>query len=189
MDEKKCGAPGCLKTNQFTAGYCSMHYQRVQKHGSTEGRFAKYATWEEALDARTEWRDECLVWTGSVNGWGYGRAAVGGGRQRVVHHLAWERAGLEIPEGMELDHTCFNRACVRIEHLRLATKSQNAWHRAGAQPNSKSGVRGVHAYGKRWRVRFKVDGEHVSFGIFDTVEEARPVAEAKLLELSGGRSA
>ena len=171
--------------DRITAGYCSMHYQRMRKYGDPCAGVTKYATWEEALDGRSEWQGECLVWTGSTNKDGYGRTQVGGGRQRVVHHLAWERAGLEIPEGMELDHTCHNRACIRIEHLRLVTKSQNAWFRRGAQPGSKSGVRGVHAYGKKWQVRFKVDGEHQSFGVFDTVEEARPVAEAKLEELLG----
>lgn len=183
MTIKKCSVDGCEKTNQITRGYCGMHYQRVMRYGTPDGRFQKFSTWAEALDARTAQQGDCLVWTGSTNEWGYGRAAIGGGKQRVVHHLAWERAGFEIPEGMELDHECFNRACVNVAHLRLATKSQNAWHRKGAQPNSKSGIRGVHVYGGRWQVRFKVDGEHVRFGVFDTIEEAAEVAEAKLLEL------
>lgn len=177
MTTKKCSAADCDRTHRLTGGWCTMHYQRVRKYGDPSGGIAKYATWQEALDKRVRHDGECLIWTGHTNQWGYGRVNVGGNRLRVVHHLAWERAHGPVPDGMELDHICFSRACVNVEHLRPVTKSDNARHRRGAQPNSKSGVRNVHAYGDRWYVRLKVKGKHLKFGTYDTIDEASEVAE------------
>lgn len=153
-----------------------MHYQRVMKYGDPHAGIAKYDTWQEALDNRVQGDGECLTWTGAKNQHGYGRTKVQDGGLRVVHHLAWERERGPIPEGMEIDHVCFNRACVRLAHLRLATKSDNARHRQGAQPNSKSGVRNVHARNGRWVVRLKSKGVHHEFGTYDTIAEAEKVA-------------
>ena len=113
----------------------------------------------------------------SKNQHGYGRAKVQNGGLRVVHHLAWERVHGPVPEGMEIDHACSNRACINVDHLRAVTRSENARHRQGAQPNSKSGVRNVHACkGGRWMVRLKVAGKHQYFGSYDTIAEAEQVA-------------
>ena len=153
-----------------------MHYQRFMKYGDPRAGIVKYDTWQEALDNRVRREGDCLIWTGSVNNWGYGRTKTQDGGLRVVHHLAWERVNGPIPAGMELDHICFNRACVKVSHLRPATKSENARHRQGAQPNSKSGVRNVHARHGRWVVRLKSKGVHHEFGTYDTIAEAEKVA-------------
>ena len=167
-------------------GYCSMHYQRFMKYGDPLAGIAKYSSWREALRERVSESGDCLVWTGSTNQWGYGRASIGGGKLRVVHRLAWEDVNGPVPDGFELDHICFNRACIKVEHLRLVTKSDNARHRKGAQPNSKSGVRNVHAYGGgRWYVRLKSNGEHLNFGVYDTIEEAAEVAARARREVFG----
>lgn len=177
MKNMKCKVDKCDRGGRIKVGYCPMHYQRFRKYGDPHAGIAKYDTWQEALDNRVRQEGDCLVWTGSVNAWGYGRTKTQGGGLRVVHHLAWERVNGPIPEGLEVDHVCFNRACVNVEHLRLVTKSENARHRQGAQPNSKSGVRNVHACkGGRWMVRLKVAGKHMYFGSYDTIEEAEQVA-------------
>ena len=186
MTAKKCSAEDCDRAGRITRGYCNMHYQRFLKYGDPHAGIAKYATWQEALQKRIRHEGDCIIWTGSGNQWGYGRVNVGGGKSRVVHHLAWGQAKGPIPEGKELDHICFNRACINVAHLRPVTKSENARHRRGAQPNSKSGVRNVHAYsGGRWYVRLKVDGKHRNFGVFDTVEEAAKVAAEARREVFG----
>lgn len=120
-----------------------MHYQRVMKHGTPNGGNGRFATPSEALRHRSERRGECVVWTGHVNQNGYGRMNVGGNRLRVVHHVAWEQENGPIPPDMEIDHICFNRACINVEHMRLVSRRQNTRYRRGAQPNSKSGVRNV----------------------------------------------
>lgn len=172
-----CSIEDCDRTSKGSRGYCGMHYQRVLKYGDPNGGIAKYDTWQEALRKRVHQEGDCIVWAGHRNQHGYGRVNVGGNRLRVVHHLAWELVHGPIPDGLEVDHVCFNRACINVDHLRTVTRSDNARHRQGAQPNSKSGVRNVHACkGGRWMVRLKVAGKHMYFGSYDTIEEAEQVA-------------
>ena len=70
----------------------------------------------------------CLIWTGYKSPDGYGRfRATRDGRSsaKMAHRVAWEHAHGAIPDGMQVDHTCFNRACVNPNHLRLVTNKQN----------------------------------------------------------------
>lgn len=177
MANSGCKIDGCDNTTKGARGFCGRHYQRFRKYGDPHGGITKYSTWQEALDKRVRREGDCIVWDGHVNQHGYGRTNVGGNRLRVVHHLAWERVHGPVPEDMEIDHVCFNRACVNVDHLRAVTRSDNARHRQGAQPNSESGVRNVHACkGGRWMVRLKGAGKHMYFGSYDTIEEAEQVA-------------
>lgn len=68
---------------------------------------------------------ECLLWVGWNNGRGYGKIRING-RQCLAHRVIWEHSEGKIPDGMAIDHTCRNRACVNTAHLRLVTWGQNA---------------------------------------------------------------
>lgn len=50
------------------------------------------------------------------------------GRSRMVlaHRVAWEVANGPIPDAMTVDHTCRNRRCINVSHLRLLTNTENA---------------------------------------------------------------
>jgi hypothetical protein len=66
----------------------------------------------------------CLVWTGARTSQGYGNIAV----ERVnylAHRLAHELVVGPIPEGLQVQHLCNNRLCIRIEHLVLGDALQN----------------------------------------------------------------
>jgi hypothetical protein len=67
---------------------------------------------------------ECVLWPKSQSSSGYGNGWYDG---RVVsaHVQVWFEAGREIPEGMELDHTCFVKMCVNLDHLELVTHAEN----------------------------------------------------------------
>ena len=138
-----------------------------------------------AFNTRTERRGDCLVWTGSTDTDGYGRLSVDGKWTRA-HRYAWEQEHGKIPPRGQIDHRCWNRACVEITHLRLATNAENVRNGSGARPTNRStGARNVYPKGKKFRVQIVKDGKSYRFGVYDTIEAASAVAEEKRQELFG----
>jgi hypothetical protein len=77
------------------------------------------------LLARTVAVDECWVWTGSKTN-GYGKVKVPGSNTTArVHRLVYEALVGPIPDGLDLDHLCRNRACCRPAHLEPVTRREN----------------------------------------------------------------
>lgn len=66
---------------------------------------------------------ECWLWKGSKRD-GYGRFRVGS-KLVQAHVYAFEMYGGVIPEGNQLDHKCFVRACVNPAHLEPVTQKEN----------------------------------------------------------------
>jgi hypothetical protein len=132
--------------------------------------------------AKAEERGGCLVWTGYTTPKGYGKVGVNGVVMRA-HRVAYELTNGPIPAGMQIDHTCHVRACIKPEHLRPVTQKQNQENRAGAIRNNKSGVRGVASHSGRWGAHVGHNGIQLYLGMFATVEEAEAVVVAKRLEL------
>lgn len=61
---------------------------------------------------------------------GYIRVWSGGGwpkgRYYFLHRVVWEARNGPVPEGLELDHLCRNRACSNPDYLEAVTRSVNA---------------------------------------------------------------
>ena len=140
---------------------------------------------EESFAMNTRWSGDCLVWSSASQSQEYAQIRVNGKRVGV-HRYSWERTNGPIADGLFVDHICHNPSCVNVEHLRLASVSQNSSYRAGAtEKNKSSGVRNVYKNRNGWRVALTKDGKQHRFGTYSTIEEAAVVAEKARKELFG----
>ena len=141
-------------------------------------------TAEERFWSKVDKTDECWLWTASCTADGYGQFWHGGTMVKA-HRLSYAWTHGEIPEGMQVDHRCFQRNCVRPEHLRLVTNAQNQQNRRGAQSNNAAGVRGVFWDKRRQKywARVRLNGKQHHAGYYDTLEEAEAAVIAKRSEL------
>ena len=68
----------------------------------------------------------CIEWQGAKTLRGYGQIGLPGGDQMMrTHRLAWILAHGEIPEGLNVCHSCDNPPCCNVEHLWLGTQADN----------------------------------------------------------------
>ena len=136
MARKICKEPGCVKPVK-ARGWCSTHHRRWLRHGHTRCTRVTIRSVNDFIqhidlvmvDPKL---GHCHEFLGNSQQ-GYGRVWMG--RRWQAHRLAWTMAVGPIPDGMQVNHLCHNRACIRIDHLRLGTHQDNAddMVRAGRQ--------------------------------------------------------
>lgn len=142
MTDRTCSVEGCSKSSR-ARGLCAMHYHRVyraEKAGiithspvarrpRPSRRFS--SAWERYwpnVNQNTDETSDCWIWIGPHTPKGYGRFHSPAGS--TAHRYAWFIENGPIPEGLELDHLCGVRCCVRPDHLEAVTHAENvrrAW--------------------------------------------------------------
>jgi hypothetical protein len=89
-----------------------MHYRRWQRHGDPLALLVIHGddwTRIESYTDRSGGPDACHMWTGPVNGSGYGQSMLNG-VLTLTHVLAWEQENGPREPGIEVDHECHNQA-------------------------------------------------------------------------------
>ena len=125
---KTCSVEGCDRLVS-ARGWCGMHYARWKRTGDPTIITARFPsrpnrTVEERFWEKVEVSDEgCWNWLAHTAD-GYG---VFWEHKRLVkaHRFSYELHVGPIPNGLELDHLCRNRACVNPDHLEPVTHSVN----------------------------------------------------------------
>lgn len=75
--------------------------------------------------------DGCWEWQGWIDAKGYGHVWAAG-TMNPAHRVAYEVFVGPIPAGLQIDHLCRNRRCVRPDHLEPVTAWEN--RRRGVLP-------------------------------------------------------
>lgn len=120
----RCSVETCSSPTQ-ARGLCWRHYARARRAGrhAQDARFGDPAT-RFANKVRHGGPDGCHEWIGALSTNGYGMFWFER-RQVAAHRWIFERLVGVVPDGLELDHLCHNRACVNLDHLEPVTHAEN----------------------------------------------------------------
>lgn len=137
-----CEIDGCVNPVRLNGGrICAMHRARIARHGSPSvvSRGPNFdwvsAFWEKVdkegpapVVPSRPLGGSCWVYRGALSSEGYGRIR----DAEYAHRAAYQLLVGPIPEGLELDHVCRNRQCVKVvadssgpAHIEAVTHSEN----------------------------------------------------------------
>jgi len=132
---KPCAAQSCERNahrcENGKLGYCSLHYQRLRRHGDPE---ARPGVPRPALDwieqHATHKGDDCLKWPFHIGKDGYGRIhdpSRGSVLTTASRFMLEQAKGPAPSEIHECAHSCGmgNQGCVNPNHLYWATPTEN----------------------------------------------------------------
>ncbi len=98
------------------------------------GQFAEEAAIARFLRSIRISETECWEWMGARNLKGYGQFK--DGKQLGAHRFSYRWFKGEIPEGLQIDHLCRNRACVNPDHLQVVSGRDNVLRGIGITANN-----------------------------------------------------
>lgn len=188
---KVCEVPQCER-KMHGRGLCRRHYDARKRGVDPIGDSVKEygRPIEDRLKENMKQVGDCVEWIGyrSKKGYGYIKISKDGvSKQAFAHRVVYEQAHGGLRQDQLVDHACRNPRCVKLEHLRVATRSQNNANLNGPRKNSTTGYRGVtyHKKNRKYVARVRKGGKGYYAGSFSTPEEAAAAAEKLRLELHG----
>jgi hypothetical protein len=127
-----CSIEGCNRPHS-ARGLCKAHWKRWKKYGDplVTRRPGLGLTSEQRFWRMVEVSEDHWLWLGYISEGGYGQFGNG---DRIVkaHRFAYELLAGPIPQGLEPDHLCRVRSCVKAvadefgpAHLELVTHREN----------------------------------------------------------------
>ncbi len=116
---------------------------------------------EQRIWSKVEKTPGCWLWKGARHTEGYGILKINR-RDYRAHRLTYAILVGPIPDGLELDHLCRNRAYVNPEHLEAVTRKENILR---GESGSARNARKTHCHNGHPltgdNLRFKKDGARV----------------------------
>jgi len=102
------------KAQDTRPGAKSMLLSAVREHKAIPDEISR--TPQSGAVRRVEW-----PWSCSSNG--YSAIAVDG-VMTTAHRMAWKLSAKSIPDGLVVMHSCDNRKCINLKHLKLGRRSR-----------------------------------------------------------------
>lgn len=147
MSKRTCSVDGCDKPEK-SRGWCSAHYERWRKHGTTDDL---RPTPLERFWAKVDKSGPggCWLWVGQLNRSGYGVFSVGNVKS-LAHRWAHEAFIGPIPPDYQVDHVyargCRHTQCVNPAHLEAVTPRENTMRSSGFAPKKAAQTHCVHGH-------------------------------------------
>lgn len=130
----------CCEKMSYLRGLCRGHYHRFQTLGEdfprTPLNIHRVVTpemYKRRLFSRFTVGDGCWEWTAGVHhkeGYGQMQNYVTK-KTGLAHRIMYELFVGPIPAGLQIDHLCRNRRCVRPDHMEVVTNEVNSLRGAG----------------------------------------------------------
>lgn len=124
--DSPCTIDGC-DNPQRARGWCNLHWSRWSRTGDPEK--TEHPTHDLDAESRllyyTRKTDDCWLWEGSQIYSGYGNVCWSEFDTPFVHRIAYMLWVGPIPDGLEIDHLCSVRNCIRPDHLEAVSRAEN----------------------------------------------------------------